>query len=218
MLFENLPAVDSYQDWKDWARAVSRVLAAHTGGVTADIDPSYVAGAPVGFSRVLVQNTTGAIFTEQADPAVTPTAAALKPITDAIKEQARLTSYPNPGSVLSAADVGASVTITIAGHVRVYPVQGDVDIPDVTVTGGTLTGLSFSTRYYVYYDDVTLALVNPVFLVTTISATSQVGAAVGRHFLGFIDTPADGAGDTSGAGGGPPGAGGGGGAGGTYIP
>jgi hypothetical protein len=129
------------------------------------------------------------------------------------REAARIASYPNPGSVLSAADVGSDATITIAGHTRVYPVQGSIDVPDVAITGGAVTGLAFSTRYYVYYDDTTLANTTPTFLSTTSSATAQVGAAAGRHFIGFVDTPADGGGATSGQGGGPPGGGGGGGGG-----
>lgn len=133
--------------------------------------------------------------------------------TAAAREQARIASYPNPGSVLSAADVGTDCTITIAGHTRVYPVRGSIDVPDVTITGGAITGLAFSTRYYIYYDDTTLAVIAPTFLSTTISATAQVGAAAGRHFIGYVDTPADGAAPSSGQGGGPPGGGGGGGGG-----
>ena len=129
------------------------------------------------------------------------------------REAARIASYPNPGSVLSAADVGTDATITIANHTRVYPVQGSIDVPDVSITGGTITGRAFSTRYYIYYDDTTLAVTAPTFLSTTTSATAQVGAAAGRHFVGYIDTPADGGGGTSGQGGGPPGGGGGGGGG-----
>jgi hypothetical protein len=135
----------------------------------------------------------------------------------AARESARINSYPNPGSVLSAADVGSDCTVTIANHTRVYPVQGSIDVPDVAITGGTITGLAFSTRYYVYYDDTTLSNTTPTFLATTTSATAQVGAAAGRHFVGYIDTPADGGGSTSGIGGGTPG-GGGGGSGGGYIP
>jgi hypothetical protein len=136
--------------------------------------------------------------------------------TAAARESARISSYPNPGSVLTAADVGTDCTITIANHVRVYPVQGSIDVPDVSITGGALTGKAFSTRFYIYYDDTTLAVTAPTFVATTSSATSQVGAAAGRHFLGFVDTPADGGAPTDGEGGSPPG--GGGGSGGGFIP
>lgn len=128
----------------------------------------------------------------------------------AAREQARIASYPNPGTVLTAADVGSDCDIVIANHTRVYPVQGSIDVPDVSITGSTLHGKAFSTRYYIYYDDTTLAVTAPTFVATTTSATSQVGAAAGRHFVGFIDTPADGGAGTGGQGGGPPGGGGGG--------
>jgi hypothetical protein len=136
------------------------------------------------------------------------------------RESARITSYPNPGGILSAIDAGADATITIAAHTRIYPVQGSVDVPDVTFTNlpHNITGLSFSTRYYVYYDDTTLANTAPTWQSTTDAATAQVGAAAGRHFVGFIDTPADGGTGTTGTGGGTPGGGGGGGGQGGWIP
>lgn len=148
-----------------------------------------------------------------ADTAQADATAAAATALAAAREQARIASYPNPGSVLSAADVGSDATITVAAHTRVYPVQGSIDVPDVSISGGTITGRAFSTRYYVYYDDTTLAVTNPTFLSTTASATAQVGAAAGRHFVGYVDTPADGGSGTSGQGGGPPGGGGGGGGG-----
>jgi hypothetical protein len=77
-------------------------------------------------------------------------------------------------------------------------VQGSIDVPDVSITGGTITGKAFSTRYYIYYDDTTLAVTAPTFVATTDSATAQVGAAAGRHFIGYVDTPADGAAGTGG--------------------
>lgn len=149
---------------------------------------------------------------------VAATAAAQADATAAAREAARILSYPNPGSVLSAADAGTDASITIANHTRVYPVQGSIDVPDVSITGATLTALSFSTTYYVYYDDTTLAVLAPTFHATTSAATAQVGAAAGRHFVGYVSTPADGGGATSGEGGGPPGGGGGGGVHGGYIP
>jgi hypothetical protein len=147
------------------------------------------------------------------DTVIAGLASQLALIQASYREAARIASYPSPGSVLSAADVGTDCTITVAAHSRVYPVQGSIDVPDVAITAGTITGLAFSTRYYVYYDDTTLANTAPAFLSTTASATAQVGAAAGRHFIGYVDTPADGGGATSGQGGGPPGGGGGGGGG-----
>jgi hypothetical protein len=127
---------------------------------------------------------------------------------EAHKETARILSYPTPTNVLTAADVGTTATITVAAHTRVYPVMGPYDIPDISISSGTITGLAFSTQYFVYYDDETLANVNPTFKATTNAALAQVGAASGRHYLGKITTPADGAGNTTGVGVTPPGGGG----------
>lgn len=118
----------------------------------------------------------------------------------AAREAARISSYPVPSDVLSATDAGSDATITIASHSRVYPVQGSVDVADVAITGGSITGLAFSTEYAVYYDDTTLADTTPTFIATTSLAVAQVGAAEGRHFVGVVTTPADGGGATSGSG------------------
>jgi hypothetical protein len=134
------------------------------------------------------------------------------------REAARINSYPNPGSIVTAADVGTDCDIVIANHTRVYPVQGSVDVPDVSITGATLHGKAFSTKYYIYYDDTTLAVAAPSFQATTNAATAQVGAAAGRHFVGYVTTPADGGAPASGEGGGTPGGGGGGGSFGGAIP
>lgn len=163
-----------------------------------------------------IEGQVNDILAVQADiiAAMNAANAAQADATESARQAARIASYPNPGAaILHAADVGTDVTITVDAHTRVYPVKGSVDVPDVAITGGTITGLAFSTRYYVYYDDTTLADTTPTFLATTSSATAQVGAADGRHFIGYVDTPADGGADTGGTGGGPPGGGGGGGGG-----
>lgn len=151
------------------------------------------------------ENTQNGLIADLAAAQADITAAQAD-ITAAIRDIARLSSYTAPTNVVTAADVGTDATITIAGHDRIYP--GSF-VPDLTVVGGSITGKAFSTTYYIYYDDPTLADTTPVFLATTDIATAQVGAADGRHFVGFVTTPADGGGSTSGGGGRPPGGGGG---------
>lgn len=146
-----------------------------------------------------------------ANTAQTSANTAQSTATSSYREAARINSYQNPGAgILSASDAGTSATITIATHTRVYPVEGGIDVPDVIITGGSLTGLAYSTTYFVYYDDTTLASTTPTFVATTSSATAQVGSAAGRHFVGYVTTPASGGGTTSGGGSAPPGGGGGG--------
>jgi ABC-type transporter Mla subunit MlaD len=113
------------------------------------------------------------------------------------------TGYPAPGDVLSAADVGADATITIDAHERVYG-----DIANLAVSGGTLTGCAFSTKYYIYYDDTTRADTTPNYQKTTNVNVAVPQKAAGRHYVGDITTPADGGGATTG-GAAPPSGGGG---------
>ncbi len=177
----------------------------------ADLPP-----LPQGQQIVQPDGTASLAFTVYWQQLIDSLSATLTNITDILasataagREAARLSSYTLPSSVLTAADVGTTATVTIAIHDRVYPVQGIIDVPDITITAGSITGLPFSTTFYIYYDDTTLANTSPNFLATTGLGTASVGAAPGRHFLGKIITPADGAGDTVGTGGSPPGGGGG---------
>lgn len=142
--------------------------------------------------------------------------AAQEDATEAAREAARVNSYTDPTNVLSSTDLGGSTgaRITVAGHDRIYPVQGTIDVPDITIVGADVGGepFSYATQYSVYYDDTTLADTTPAFVAVVTStnhADAQVGAAAGRHFVGVITTDTDGGGGTSGSGGSPPGGGGG---------
>ena len=148
--------------------------------------------------------------TTLANSAQSAANAAQATATASARELARINSYTAPTSVLSASDNGADARITVIAHTRVYPVQGTIDVPDVSIAGPVnLNGLAFSTQYAVYYDDTTLADTTPTYQATTTLADAQVGAAPGRHFVGVVTTPADGGGGTTGGGGSPPGGGGG---------
>jgi hypothetical protein len=90
------------------------------------------------------------------------------------------------GASISAADVGADVTVTIGAHTRSYG-----DGTSVSVNGGTVTGQPFSTLVYIYYDDTALAGGAVTYAATTSQATAaQVN---GRHLVGSVTTPANGA-------------------------
>jgi len=105
---------------------------------------------------------------------------------------------------LTATDAGSDATINVASHTVQF------GFGTVAYNAGSVTGLDYSTLYYVYADDpdydggaVTyLATENPL-LVT---------AGNGRYYLGKVTTPAAAGGDTGG------GWGGGGGGGGSQIP
>jgi hypothetical protein len=108
-----------------------------------------------------------------------------------------LGSFTIPTLVITAADVGTTVTITIASHIRRYG-----DGTSLGVAGGSITGKAFSTKYAIYYDDDTRQDTSPSYQATTDLEEAQHNYVVGRHYVGTVTTPADGAASTTG--GGPP--------------
>jgi hypothetical protein len=106
------------------------------------------------------------------------------------------------GLTMTAADVGTDATVTVSAHTRNYP-QPDGTTVSVAVNGGSVTGLAFSTLYYIYYDDAARAGGAVTYQATTTEANAaQIGD---RHTVGATRTPADGAADTGGSGTRPPG-------------
>lgn len=83
-------------------------------------------------------------------------------------------------STLSASDGGGTATISIAAHNVVY------DGGTVAYNSGSITGLAFSTTYYIYTDDPTKAGGAVTYLSTTTS--TDVVANSGRYYLGSITT------------------------------
>ncbi len=94
-------------------------------------------------------------------------------------------SFTVPTLMLTATDAGASATITIANHRRVYS-----DGTALDVTGGTITGLAYSTNYAVYYDDDGRSDATPAYVATTDLKEGQSNYVAGRHYAGSVRTPA----------------------------
>lgn len=105
---------------------------------------------------------------------------------------------------VSAADVGSTATISIASHTVQF------GFGTVAYGAGSISGLAFSTKYYIYADDPDYEGGAVTYLATT--NPINVTAGNGRYYLGSVTTPANGAGDTGG------GWGGGGGGGGFPLP
>jgi hypothetical protein len=104
----------------------------------------------------------------------------------AIAQTALANSYVT-GLIISAADAGSDVTITISGHDRVYP-QADGSNVTVAVAGASLMGLAYSTQYWIYYDDPTRTGGAVTYQTATTSTTAaQTG---NRHSVGAVTTPA----------------------------
>lgn len=105
---------------------------------------------------------------------------------------------------LTATDAGADASIAIASH------NVQFGFGSVAYNSGSITGLSFSTKYYVYANDPTYAGGAVTYLATTNANIPTSGD--GFYYVGSVTTPANGAGDTGG------GYGGGGGGGGFPLP
>lgn len=92
-----------------------------------------------------------------------------------------------PRSLLIANDAGPDAEISVAKHDWDY-VNG---ASDITRTGAVIGGLSYSTTYYVYFDDADLDNATPTYAATTDPLAGQnTSANPSRHALGRITTPA----------------------------
>lgn len=128
-----------------------------------------------------------------ANTAVTDAATAQGTANIAKRNDKISASWTSPGSVLGATDAGSNATITVSAHSRKYG-----DNSSLSVAGGTLTGKSYATDYYIYYDDTTTSDTTPTYTATTNPNTAAYNAAAGRHFVGKIKTPAAAGAPTSG--------------------
>lgn len=106
---------------------------------------------------------------------------------DDITAASALSSSYVSGCTITATDAGANATITISAHTRHYP-QPDGTTVDVSVSGGSVTALAYSTTYFVYYDDAARAGGAVTYQATTSDSTAaQYGD---RHTVGAATTPA----------------------------
>jgi hypothetical protein len=142
-----------------------------------------------------------AVFEDQqsqitAIAAAQASAAAAQATADTVNKLNKISaSSMEPGDVLTGEDAGANARIVIANHVRRYD-----DGSGVNITGTTLTGLPYSEKRFVYYDDPTLSDTTPSFQTTTNASIARPNKATGRHYVGGVETPGPGGGPTSGGG------------------
>lgn len=163
-------------------------------GLQAQIDAIAAAQAAADAA-----NAAAAAAQSAADNADTAATNAQSAADEAAANTAITNSYVT-GVTLAGTDAGSSATITISAHTRYYG-----DGTSVSVNGGSVTGLSYSTDYYVYYDQASRAGGTVTFLATTSAATAaQTGD---RHTVGRVTTPAAAAPDTPGYSVEPPGVG-----------
>lgn len=128
---------------------------------------------------------TAAGIALDAAAAAEAAAATAQTAADSVTATAKLSSSGVSGCTITGTDVGTDVTVAISSHTRLYG-----DGTSVAVTGGNVTGLLYSTLYYIYYDDPAFAGGAVTYQATTSDATAaQTG---NRHLVGSVLTPAAG--------------------------
>jgi hypothetical protein len=100
-------------------------------------------------------------------------------------------SYTITSNPLTATDAGSSATVSIASFNVQTSSQGLI-----AYNSGSITALSYSTLYYIYFSSPQLSGGSPTYLATTSKSTALNGS--GNIFLGSIQTPASGGAATSG--------------------
>lgn len=188
----------SYPQWQAWWEEVCN--ATETAFNSLEDFVTEIAAA-----QAAAAAANAAAATANAAAATAQTAATdAQDTADAITSESALSNSYVSGITLASNDAGASATITISAHTRHYP-QADGSTINVAVNGGSVTGLSYDTIYYVYYDDAARAGGAVTYAATTTEATAaQLGD---RHTVGAVRTPVAAAPPTSGATTRPPGTG-----------
>jgi hypothetical protein len=91
-------------------------------------------------------------------------------------------SYRPTSNPLTGHDAGASATVNIAAFTM------RAGGTDISISSGSVTALSYSTLYYIYYDDNAKAGGAVTYNATTTKETAINGR--GRFFVGSVKTPA----------------------------
>ena len=100
-------------------------------------------------------------------------------------------SYRPLSNPLTATDAGSTATITITAFTMRIAGKGDI-----SVSGASLTGKSYNTTYYIYYDDANIVGGTVSFQYSTTKEDALNGS--GRFYVGSIITPPSGGADTIG--------------------
>lgn len=150
-----------------------RVMEEIESSVNAVIDAQNAADAA----------NAAAAAADAAATAANTAAATAQTAAETVAADSSLASSGVTGLTMTATDAGADATITISAHTRIYG-----DGTSVSVTGGSVTGLAYSTGYYLFYDQASRLGGAVTYVATTSAATAaQTG---NRHSLGAVTTPA----------------------------
>lgn len=161
--------------WQQAMEAIERSFA-ELGGAVAAIEAAQDAADAA--------NTAAGAAQVAADAAQTAADTANTVAETVTATSALATSYVDNASPLTATDAGASATITVLAHNRIYG-----DGTSVAVAGGSVTGLAYSTDYWVSYIDAARTGGTVTYLASTTAQGNGSGNS-DRHFVGAVRTPA----------------------------
>ena len=182
------PTLAFHQWWDEVARNLETTVTAVETNVTA-IQAALDAAAAANAAAETAQAAAETANTAASDAATAATNA--QDAADATAAEASLVNSYVDGVTLTGSDAGASASIAITSHTRVYG-----DGTSVSVNSGNLTGLSYSTLYYVYYVDAARTGGAVSYQATTSQTTAaQTGDT---HLVGSVTTPAAAAPSTTG--------------------
>ena len=104
-------------------------------------------------------------------------------VANQVQADSSLANSFTTGLTISATDAGASATITISAHSRVYG-----DGTTVAVSGGSVTGLAYSSDYWAGYVQASRA--GGAVTYTASTSIQGNGTSADYHFVGAVATPA----------------------------
>ena len=100
-----------------------------------------------------------------------------------LERAVRALSFPS-GATIAGSDAGSDGTVTVSAHTRLYGATS------TAVNGGSVTGLAYGTRHFIYYDDADDAGGAVTYQATTTQADALTSTTnPSRHFVGTVVTP-----------------------------
>ena len=178
---DGTPTHQFQQNWQNQGKAIEgaiQILAEAVDGILAAQTAAEAANA----AAVVAQDAaaTAQVAAEAANDAAA-----------AVGSEGTITASGTSGLTLTATDAGTDATVNISAHTRIYG-----DSSSVSVSAGSITGLAYSTDYWVFYDDPTRAGGAVTYQHSTDPADAvQTGD---RHSVGAVTTPAAAAPDNNG--------------------
>lgn len=150
---------------------------------------SVVESIETAFNQLSATVTAVAAAQAAADAAnaaaatATTAAATAQSVADTVEASSALANSYTTGLTITATDAGSNVTVTLSAHTRVYG-----DGTSVSVSGGSITALAYSTAFWIYYDQASRLGGAVTYLAST--SIQGNGTAANRHFIGAVTTPA----------------------------